>query len=408
MDEAREKFFASIKARPLEAETVALGEALDRILAEDVRATVDVPGFDRAAMDGYAVVAEDSFGASQTNPAVLRVVGNVEMGTAPDFKVERGTAASIPTGGPMPLGANAVVMLEYTKGVGGDRIEVYASLPTRENVSAAGEDVKKGDVVLHNGTRLKPQDLGVLASIGLAKVRVQRLIVVGVLSTGNELVDVGEAPSPGQVVDANQIIISAFSREMGCRVINLGIARDTEEEIRSRLVRGLKEADLVLVSGGTSVGAADLVPIVINKLGKPGVVVHGVSMRPAYPTGLAAIDGQPIILLSGYPVAAMIGFDTFARPLIHRMRGTKEEQLPMVRAKLLRRIPSPGGMRTFARVLVKRVNGELVVEPIRISGSGVITTMVRANGMVVIPESVDGYETGEEVDVTLFRPVEDT
>lgn len=356
-------------------------------------------------MDGYAVVAEDTFGASQTNPAILKLVGSVQMGSLPGFDIRRGTAASIPTGGPMPKGANAVVMLEYTKRIG-DKVEVYASVPAGDNVSLSGEDVKEGEPVLRKGTRLKPQDLGILASLGMAAVKVRRHLQIGILSTGDELVDVGHAPGTGKIIDANRTILLAWARELGCGVIDLGIARDDEEDIRARLSIGLERADLLLVSGGTSVGAADLVPEVINRLGRPGMVVHGVSMRPAYPTGLASLDGKPVILLSGYPVAAMVGFYVFARPLIHKMQGSSEDEPPTVLGRLLRRIPSPGGMRTFARVIAKRVNGEVVVEPLRVGGSGVITTMVKANGMVVIPEDIDGYEAGEEVEVILFRPLE--
>jgi len=405
VDEAREKFFASVKIPELEADSIPLSFALGRILAEDVIASTNVPPFDRAAMDGYAVVAEDTFGASQTNPIILKLVGSVQMGSVPGFEITRGTAASIPTGGPMPKGANAVVMLEYTKRID-DKVEVYVSIPVGDNVSLSGEDVRRGEPVLHKGTRLKPQDLGILASLGMATVKVLRHLKVGILSTGNELVDVGQPPGTGKIIDANRTILSAWARELGCEAIDLGIARDDEEEIRARLSTGLETADLLLVSGGTSVGAGDLVPEVINKLGNPGMVVHGVSMRPAYPTGLASVDGKPVILLSGYPVAAMIGFYVFARPLIHRMQGSGEGQPQTVLGRLLRRIPSPGGMRTFARVVAKRVNGEIVIEPLRVGGSGMITTMIKANGMVVIPEDIDGYETGEEVEVILFRPLE--
>lgn len=375
-------------------------------MAEDVIATVDVPSFSRAAMDGYAVVAADTFGASMTNPAILSLVGEVKMGRKSEFDLKRGTAITIPTGGPIPEGADAVVMLEYTKHVGTDKIEVYSAVPAGENVSRAGEDVKKGDLVLRKGARLKPQDLGILVSIGASEVMVVKRPFVAVLSTGNELVEPGNQPRPGQIIDANRIIISSLVRELGGVPVDLGIARDSEDEIRAKLKEGLSKADLVLVSGGTSVGALDLVPLVINSLGKPGVVVHGVSMRPAYPTGLACIEGKPIVLLSGYPVAAMIGFDTFVKPLLSRLMRTPEEPTVMVKAKLSRRIPSPGGMRTFVRVLVKKRNGEFIVEPIRMGGSGVITTMIKANGMIVIPESVDGFEVGEIVDVSLFRPVE--
>jgi molybdenum cofactor synthesis domain-containing protein len=243
--------------------------------------------------------------------------------------------------------------------------------------------------------------------MGLERVEVHRTPVVAVLSTGNELVDLGCQPMTGQVIDSNRPALIAFVRDAGGVPLDLGIVRDDDTAIRSRLSEGLAKADLVLVSGGASVGEHDLTPRVVDSLGPPGVVVHGVALRPGKPTALAVVHGKPLILLPGFPVAAMIAFHVFANPTITMMRGAPQHLLlphqKIVTAKLLRRIPSRLGSRTFARVFVEIRNGEHVAEPVRTSGSGIITSMVRANGFTVIPENREGVEAGEAVTVLLLR-----
>jgi len=407
IDEASKIFFEKLPARELEKETVKLENALNRVLAVDISAEVDVPQYDRSAVDGYAVVAEDTFGCSQTNPAVLKVVGKISIGEYKEVAVGRGKTVFVATGAHMPKGADAVVMVEYTKKISNEEIEIQSPVTPQKNVSKAGEDVKRGEKVLGAGMLLKPQDLGILGSLGLTKVSVYRKPIVGVLSTGSELIELGGQTKIRATVDVNRLIISGMVRKLGGMPVDLGIARDRLDEVRSRIAGGLAVADAVIVSGGTSVGEADLVPDAINSLGKPGMVVHGVSMRPAMPTGLAVVNGKPIFSLSGYPVAAMVGFNVFVKPYISRLLKGAVEPQPKVRARITRRVASEVGVRSFVRVIVRKVEKGYIAEPIRTSGAGVLSTMVKANGVLAIPEGKEGVEAGEEVEVTLLRSVED-
>jgi len=390
----------------LESEQVPVDEALGRVLARDIVSDINIPTFDKAAMDGYAVTAEDTFGSSQTSSALLRIVGKIIMGAPPTLEVTRGEAAEITTGAVLPPGANAVLMLEHVRRSGAEQIEVLSPVTPGENVSRAGEDVRKGDVVLRSGTRLIPPDIGMLAALMMNEVEVVRRPKVAILCTGTELVELGDSLMQGKVVNTNRFVLSGLVRELGGKALYLGIAKDSIEDI-SRLVRkGLAEADVVLVTGGTSVGETDLVPEAVGMLGKPGMLVHGVSMRPGMPTGLASVNGKAVVLLSGQPVAAMIGFKMFVRPIMLRLLGSEEEPAPFVKANLSRRAASALGMRTFLRVRVVEADGKYVADPVTASGSGLLSSMTQANGIVVIPEDKEGIEAGEEVTVELFRPIE--
>jgi molybdenum cofactor synthesis domain-containing protein len=409
IDVARRLFHHEARIRALPAEIVPTAEALGRILAVDIVAPIDVPSFDRSAVDGYALKAEDTYGTSPSNAVVFPVIGFGEIGRTTPFKVQRQQAVRLVTGAPLPEGADAVVMMEYTKVIGEGKVEVYRSVAPGRNVSARGEDVVTGTRLLSQGVVVRPQDVGILAAMGIEHVEVHRTPIVAVLSTGNELVDLGRQPTTGQVIDSNRPTLIALVRDAGGLPLDVGIARDEDTAIRSRLSEGLEKADLVLVSGGASVGEHDFTPLVVDALGPPGVLVHGVAMRPGKPTALAVVNGKPVILLPGFPVAAMIAFHVFAKPTIMKMRGDPQHLLlarqQVVKAKVLRRIPSSLGFQTFARVFVEFRNGEYVAEPMRTSGSGVITSMVRANGLTVIPENREGVEAGEEVVVLLLRSI---
>ena len=405
IEEARRIFYEALQTVSLPSETISLQGSLNRILAEDVGADASVPAFEKSAMDGYAVVAEDTFGSSQTNPSLLKLVGESKIGELPMKTLRKGEAIAIATGAPVPQGANAVVMVENTKRLDTGDVEMYAAVAPGENISHIGEDVKQGTVVLERGRKLKPPDLGLLVALGRETVMVVRRPKVAILSTGNEVSESGPVTS-GRIVDVNRPVLMAMVEECGGVPLDLGIAKDDAEEISKKLKRGLTSADLVLVTAGTSVGKGDLVPDVINALGKPGMLVHGIAMRPSLPTGLAVVNGKPIVSLPGLPVSAMIAFSTFVQPLILRMLGTEQDPQPKIRARATKRIVGVPGFRTFIRVLVREKEGKLFVEPLRAPGSGILTTLTRANGMVVVPENVEGYDEGAEVEVQLFRPVE--
>lgn len=405
IEEARRIFYEALQTVSLPSETISLQGSLNRILAEDVGADASVPAFEKSAMDGYAVVAEDTFGSSQTNPSLLKLVGESKIGELPTKTLRKGETIAIATGAPVPQGANAVVMVENTKRLDTGDVEMYAAVAPGENISHIGEDVKQGTVVLERGRKLKPPDLGLLVALGRETVMVVRRPKVAILSTGNEVSESGPVTS-GRIVDVNRPVLMAMVEECGGVPLDLGIAKDDAEEISKKLKRGLTSADLVLVTAGTSVGKGDLVPDVINALGKPGMLVHGIAMRPSLPTGLAVVNGKPIVSLPGLPVSAMIAFSTFVQPLILRMLGTEQDPQPKIRARATKRIVGVPGFRTFIRVLVREKEGKLFVEPLRAPGSGILTTLTRANGMVVVPENVEGYDEGAEVEVQLFRPVE--
>jgi len=399
IEEAKQAFFNSLK---IERKTVVvpLGEALNRVLAKDIVAEEDLPRFNRSAVDGYAVKAEDTFGSSQFKPKKLKLTDGDEL--------KSGKAKLVWTGKPLPKGANAVLMLEHTKSVNNSEIEVLAAIAPGENVSKKGEDVAKGEVAVKAGTRLKPHHLGLIAALGRSHVHVYEKPKVAILATGNELVEIGQTPKEDQVYEVNRLVIASLCRELGAEPVDLGIAKDDVNEIAEKIKVGMEKADVIVTTGGTSVGASDLVPTAINSLGKPGVIVHGVAMRPAMPTALAVIDNKPIIVLSGNSVAAMFGFEVFARPLILKMLGAEHESRPVVKAKLTRRTTTALGRRTFVRVRVFQRNGEFYAEPISARGSGIISTMTKANGYVVVPENREGLEEGETVLVHLFDTVEAT
>lgn len=398
IEEALQLFFDKLRMERLKTVAVPLGKALNRVLAVGIIAEKDLPRFDRSAVDGYAVKAYDTFGASQFKPKILQITDEDEV------RMEQ--TKHVWTGNPIPKGANAVVMLENTRR-GDDKIEVWVPVTPGENVSKKGEDIKKGEVAIKAGTRLKPQHLGLIAALGVTEVNVVEKPKIAMLATGNELVKIGDKPRKNQIFEVNSHIISALCRELGAEPLDLGIAGDDVRDIVRKLEFGLEKVDAIITTGGTSVGVSDLVPEAVKKIGKPGVIVHGVAMRPAMPTALAVVEGKPVIILSGNPVAAMIGFEVFARPLICKMLGLKQKELrPIVKAKITRRVTTVLGRKTFVRVRVLRQAGEFLAEPASARGSGLISTMTEANGYVIVPENREGLEEGESVSVYLFDDVE--
>lgn len=397
-DDALRVWFYTLSFKKPKAVIIPLSRALDRILAEDIVAEEDLPKFDRSAVDGYAVRAESTIGASQFRPKILQMTDADE--------IDHQHVKQVWTGNRIPKGADAVVMLEETKRTA-DKIELWVSLTPGENISRKGEDIKKGDIAMKSGTRLKPQHLGLLAALGKAEAKVFEKPRIAILSTGNELVEVGSKLRENEIFEVNRIVLSALCQELGSETLDLGIAKDDIKEITAKLRFGLENADAIITSGGTSVGALDLVPEAVNAIGKPGVIVHGVAMRPAMPTALAAVEGKPIVVLSGNPVAAIIGFEVFARPLIFRMLGLEKEELrPMIEAKMTRKVTAALGRKTFVRVWVFRKDDEFFAEPVSARGSGIISTMTKANGYVIVPKNREGLAEGENVTVYLFNNVQ--
>jgi len=403
--EALRILLASVPSRPPKLEIVPLMSSIGRVLGSDIVSDVNIPPFDRAAMDGYAVKAEDTFGATTAAPVFLRLIGRVSMQDPKTIQLRGGEAASVVTGARMPVGADAVVMVEHSKRLGDGTVEVSEEVHPNENVAKTGEDVKAGAVVLRRGTTILPQDLGILTALGVREVQVARKPRVGVLSTGSELRDEPESTSD-RIADVNRPILKSAVEQFACEPVDLGIVPDDFDEIRKTLTNGIKTCDILLVTAGTSVGPGDIVPRVIDSLGRPGMLVHGVGMRPSMPTGLAVVDEKPIISLPGYPVSAYIAFLEFFPAIASHLLGTDFLPRPKVRARLSRRVAGVLGSRTYIRVLVRTTADHPLADPVRTSGAGILSSLVQANGFIIVPEHVEGYEEGELVEVELFRPVE--
>jgi molybdopterin molybdotransferase len=375
-----------------------LQKTLNHVLAIDIIANEDLPRFNKSAVDGYALISENTTGASQFKPIILQITRLREI----KYK----QASLVWTGAPIPRGANAVVMIENTKRHNGE-LEVWVQLAPGDNVSKRGEDVKKGETAVKAGTRLKSYHLGLLAALGNDKVEIVERPKIAIFATGNELAEVGSKPSGNQIFESNRTILSAMCYELGAEPVDLGIAKDDLNEIADNLRTGLRSADIVLTTGGTSVGGLDLVPKAVRKVGKPGVVVHGMALRPGMPTALAVLEGKPVLILSGNPVAAIIGFEVFARPLIGKMFGmNKEEPRPVISAIMTRKVATALGRKSFIRVRVLQKNGKFLAEPVSVRGSGAISTMTRSNGFVIVPENREGVLEGEIVTVQMFGNIE--
>jgi len=387
------------KLRTLGVEEANIYAIFGRVLAEDIVAEIDIPPFDRAAMDGYAVRAEDTFGASVTSPIMLKVEGSVDIGEIPAVEVKPGSAVKITTGAMMPSGANAVVMLEHTR-ITSEFVEVLKAVPPMKNVSRKGEDVRAGEVVLKKGEILQPQDAGVLASLGIESVKVYRKPKVAVITTGNELIELGEEMKGAKIYNSNSPMLCNALLEFGFDFAVLGIAKDDREDIRRKLERSL-ECDAVIFTGGTSVGQKDLVPEVVEEFGE--IVFHGVAMKPGMPSAAAVIDKKPVFMLPGSPAAALLGFYTFVLPSLYRLMNVRiiAKKWSRQRGVLQGKIPSEVGVRSNVRVLW--TDGK--VYPVKITGSGVLSSFIRANALLIVPEEREGYDEGEEVEVILLRDI---
>jgi molybdopterin molybdotransferase len=397
-DQALKSWFDAMQIGTPKAIVVPLQDALHRVLAVDLVAMEDLPRNDRSAMDGYALKSQDTAGATQSKPAVLTLTENQEISDK--------QAKQIWTGNPIPSGANAVVMLENTQKRDG-KLEVWSQITPQANIIKKGEDIKKGAVAVKAGTRLNPYHIALAASLGISQLGVAQKPKIAILATGNELAEAGAKLQPSQIYDSNKIMLQAMCQELGAETSDFGIAKDNLQEISQKIQQALQTNDAVITTGGTSVGGLDLVPDAVNSLGKPGVIVHGIAMRPAMPTGVAVLEGKPVMILSGNPVAAVIGFEVFGRPAICKLLGmTKAEPRPIVTAKLSKKISSALGRKTFVRVHVVLRGTEFTAEPVSAKGSGNITTMTQSNGFVIVPENREGIVEGETVVVHMFGSLE--
>ena len=384
-------------------EKIPLGLALGRVAACHLNSPIDVPHFRRSAMDGYAVRAKNTYGATETSPVPLKLTGEVVVGTKPKTPVSEGEALGISTGAMLPPSADAVVMVEHTTLNGHDIVLVTKPVAPGENVTEIGSDIRRGEAILRRGDEIRPQEIGALAAVGVKGISVFRKPKVGIISTGDELVSPEVEPLPGQVRGVNQFTLSALAAECGGHPIDFGLVRDTAGELREAIKGAVSSTHLVLISGGSSVGARDLTLEVIESFENSRVLAHGVAVRPGKPTILATLGERPVIGLPGHPVSAMIVFQILIRPIIHSMvsRSKKRRDNRTLRAKLSRNVSSTSGREDYLRVSLKEEGGELLAHPI-LGSSSMLSTMVNADGLVRIDLEKEGLGDGELVEVMLW------
>jgi len=401
-DEAKQLLKQTFSAKPVGAEQVSISEAHDRVLAKDIRAPLNIPPFRRSTVDGYAVKAADTFGASEDKPVTLKFCGHVVIGESPNVIIKKGSTAEIVTGAPLPDGADSVVMVEYTNRQG-NKVSVHRPVSIGENIMAAGSDIRKNETVLKIGRILGSREIGVLAAIGLTEVCVYRRPKVAVLSTGAEVVEPGKALPPGKIYDINAHTLSAAVQESGGEPINLGIVPDKRDKLKKALEKALDSADVVITSGGVSVGPKDFTPQVVDTLGKPGVIISGVAVKPGKPLTIAVVDGKPVFSLPGNPTSSLFMFNVFVRPILVKLAGRTEETLPKVKAVAAQKMFPARGRRTFVMVnLAYDKTGRLLVSPVPTGLSGAITTLAKADGFIEISEKQQFIDAGTEIDVYLF------
>ena len=386
-------------------EQVGLINAYRRVLAESIVSTENIPGFNRATVDGFTVKASDTYGASDSLPAYLDLVGEIKMAERPSYLLQSGQAVKISTGGMLPEGADAVVMLEYTESLSSSMIEIGRSVSSWENVLREDEDIKKEEVVLKKGHHLRPQDVGLLAALGREKVKVFKKPIVAIISTGDEVIPINNKPMPGQVRDINTFALGASVEQMDCIPYYSGIIKDDEKRLKLELQKCIEnpEIDLVLISGGSSVGTRDFTLDVLDSLGPPGVLVHGLALKPGKPTIISLNKEKVFIGLPGHPVSALMVFDNVVREIITDLKGetTHFGQRKTVEALLESNIFSEAGREEYVRVLLKQKNGHLWAVPV-LGKSGMISSLAKADGYVTIGLNQEGLYQRQKVNVTIF------
>lgn len=394
------------KADPAQLEVVSIREVTQlasRVLVEPVVALVDVPSFDRSAVDGYAVRAEDTFGASDSNPKLLTIIDSVPVRTTTSRKLSEGEAIAITTGGVLPKGSTAVVKVEDTNPFQGSttKVHLFSSLVPGKNVSGQGEDFRRGQVVFPKGHILRPADLGVLSAIGAHDVRVAKKPSVGIFSTGNEVVDDAVDLQVGQIYDINKYTTSEYAHALGWTVKTYPVVKDDPHLLEAHLLQAVEENDFVVVSGGSAVGDLDLVPVTVDKLGT--MVVHGIHIRPGSPAGAGVVRGKYVFALPGFPVASIVGMLFFVAPVVMQWLGASSFMYLTTRATLKNNVASKLGRRDFLRVRFEDSDeGQRIAVPISVSGSSIMHSITASDGVVVIDERSEGFKAGTEVLVQLI------
>jgi molybdenum cofactor synthesis domain-containing protein len=405
LDEARQAITSNFKAVDMGTEEAVLLEAYNRVLKADVTSTLDIPSFNRSTVDGYAVKAEDTFGANENQPVTLKVIGMVNVGEHPAVKIVKGESVEIVTGAPIPEGADAVVMVEDTER-GDNELLIFNSVIVNENIMKKGSDIKKGEMVLKAGQILGAAEIGILAALGRTSIEVSKIPMVAVLSTGAEVTEPGNILPDGKIYDINAYSLSTAVVECGGKPVYFGVIPDDKLALAKALKCAYASADMVITSGGVSVGPKDYTPQIVDALGKPGVVVYGIAVKPGKPTTVGFIGEKPIFSLPGNPTSALLIFYLLARPLLLQLAGRPVIAMKMVRAIAGSRMFSAKGRRTFVMVKLEfDKNSMIIAEPVESGASGAITTLAHADGFVEIPENEQFVDVNEEVLVVLFHNV---
>lgn len=403
LDEAKLAISQQFKPAALGEEDAILLEAYNRVLSEDIVSTLDIPPFNRSTVDGYAVRAQDTFGADENEPTKLKVSGAVSIGEEPKVVLAQGEAVEIVTGAPIPEGADAVVMVEDTEREDSE-LQVFTAVTVNENVMKRGADIKKGEVVLKKGRLLAASEIGVLAALGLTQAKVAKVPIVAVLSTGGEVTEPGKPLPAGKIFDINAYSLSTAVLESGGKPVYFGVVADDKAALLKALQTALACADMVITSGGVSVGPKDYTPQVVDSLGKPGLVVYGIAVKPGKPTTVGFVGEKPIFSLPGHPTSALLIYYLLAMPLVQQLAGRPVAGMKTVRAFAGSRMFSAKGRRTFVMIKLEfDKNCRLIAEPVESGASGAITTLAKADGFVEIPENEQFVDVDQEVAVVLFR-----
>jgi len=396
---ALDLFLSHLTSTHLESEVIPTQEALGRVTISAIQSPELLPAFARSTVDGYAVRAGDTYGAGESQPGYLVLVGEIPMGASSTISLKLGESALIHTGGMLPEGADAVVMLEHTQTVGESEIEITKSVAKGENTLEAGEDVQIGQIVIPAGKQLRPADLGGLTALGLTNVMVRRKPRIAILSSGDEVIPPSQSPQPGQVRDINSTTLSSLVSRAGGEPVYYDIVPDRQEDLESSLAKALTECDAAVITAGSSASTRDYTAAAISKMGEPGVLVHGVNVKPGKPTIFAVCNGKPVVGLPGNPVSALVIAWLFVEPLIRQMLGYRTlPVLPSIRAKLTANVPSLAGREDYVPVRLQLVGGQLTAEPIFFK-SNLIFSLAQSDGLICIPADATGYSAGTDVEV---------